>query len=192
VRRAIGILLHAAATSSGLACAALILLVAWSFRSAVYVPVGVGTRDLRVSVAGGRVTIDNSYAVAPALAAAQHNNLRVVMRKAQAKDLAKYMSKQRDWEDLATFDEAKDKFDALTREWKARSLAPPPPPAWHVTAGRPAVAAAAVLLSIPPGFAIRRRRRPTRQHGQPVCPACGYDLRATPGRCPECGTIPAR
>jgi hypothetical protein len=42
-------------------------------------------------------------------------------------------------------------------------------------------------------FAARRRRRRKRARERAgLCATCGYDLRASPGRCPECGTVPAR
>jgi hypothetical protein len=33
-------------------------------------------------------------------------------------------------------------------------------------------------------------RRERRRHRKGLCPACSYDVRATPNRCPECGYVP--
>ncbi len=44
----------------------------------------------------------------------------------------------------------------------------------------------AALAALLPTAWARRKAKRRRAH---ICANCGYDLRATPGRCPECGAI---
>jgi hypothetical protein len=45
-----------------------------------------------------------------------------------------------------------------------------------------------LLTAMPPAIWIRKHRPPK----PGLCPVCGYDLRATPNQCPECGAIPPK
>lgn len=49
-----------------------------------------------------------------------------------------------------------------------------------------------LLLAIPPTVRVFRWRKRLLANSSDRCLCCGYDLRATRGRCPECGTVPAK
>ncbi|HYO08297.1 MAG TPA: hypothetical protein VER17_04950 [Tepidisphaeraceae bacterium] len=74
--------------------------------------------------------------------------------------------------------------------WQSSTRGAPPPPgesSRSVHLGVSHWLAAAVLLVMPGAWLLSvRRDQVARRKGH--CPACGYDLRASPEHCPECGT----
>ena len=59
-------------------------------------------------------------------------------------------------------------------------------PIFLVTAVLPTLTAPRTLRRVVTAIKARGRRRAG------LCPTCGYDLRATPDRCPECGIVPSK
>jgi hypothetical protein len=89
-------------------------------------------------------------------------------------------------------------LDRTEKDWHSSppgSRTAPDPPYTEVRelgVSVPCWQAAALSACLPACWLLRRRRRHfgrlRSDRGQ--CVRCGYDLRTTPDRCPECGTVP--
>jgi hypothetical protein len=81
-------------------------------------------------------------------------------------------------------------FDRVPPRWRVMGIAytAMPPHLWELRVPLWHPAVLTLLLPAARGLRCRSRRQKIRAG---VCLSCGYDLRATPDRCPECGAVAA-
>jgi hypothetical protein len=81
----------------------------------------------------------------------------------------------------------------LKEAFSDASRRPLPPGHYAVTIDSPYWLPAGLFAILPAIAAVKfvRKRQMKSRESQSLCTTCGYDLRATPNRCPECGTFAA-
>jgi hypothetical protein len=86
------------------------------------------------------------------------------------------------WNRLGFYSETRNSRDVNTKFSDTSSFRSLLFPSWFI-----------ILVTAPlPLLVCRRYVRQRTRHIQGRCLGCGYDLRATPERCPECGIVPKK
>jgi hypothetical protein len=165
-------------------CAASLVLWAWSHTGAGQVTYVSDARRYVLDVGGGQF----------AFQVTEDGNFRLVRQgmRSQWRSGRDHANERRLWNRL--FVEQHSRMSASVGVWCGSIPNGGPAPVgttWIVVGPVWLVSAA---LAIPAAVCVangRRDRRKRDRLARGLCPSCGYDSRATPDRCPECGARPA-